>query len=157
MDIKPALAVLLPRAVQWAQEQEQMILDSGRKLARDEIAIARQVGVSQPEKIRLKSVSRVPVPRDFLLSQAAIAIGMDCENLSALTLFYGIFVREEEYNRKLLAHECRHVYQFEQHGSTLNFLREYLSDVLTVGYENSAFEKEAANVAEKYRSARLNS
>ncbi len=64
-----------------------------------------------------------------------------------MTLFYGIFLREGAYSRELLAHECRHVQQYERCGSITNFLEVYLFQVLTRGYEDAPLEKEAREVA----------
>lgn len=65
MDLEKTLPILLPKAVGWAEEQQRDILAFGRTLTADEIAAARAVGVSQPEMIRVKSVSSIPVPRSF--------------------------------------------------------------------------------------------
>ncbi len=150
MDLKTVVPLLLPRAVQWVEEQERDILTSGRVLRPDEIVTARAVGVSQSEKIRIKSVSAIPAPQDSLLAEAAVQAGLRWASMAGMTLFYGIFIREGTYSRELLAHECRHVHQYEQRGSITNFLQEYLSQALAWGYEDSPLEKEAREIAREY-------
>jgi hypothetical protein len=44
---------------------------------------------------------------------------------------------------QLLAHECRHVAQYEMAGSVAAFLTVYLHQLVTVGYDNSPFEIDA--------------
>ena len=156
MDLQVILPILLPKAIEWAELQQIDILTSGRPLTPGEIATARAVGVSQPEKIRVKSVASIPVPQDPLLAQAAVQAGLLGPNMAGLTLFYGIFIRDGTYSRNLLAHECRHVHQYEQRGSILGFLQEYIPQVLTSGYFNSPLEKEARDAAEQYELSRLN-
>jgi hypothetical protein len=45
--------------------------------------------------------------------------------------------------RRLVSHECRHVYQYETHGSIAAFLPIYLLQIATVGYVNAPFEQDA--------------
>jgi hypothetical protein len=47
---------------------------------------------------------------------AAIHIGLLGPNTAGRTVGYGIFIAER-CTPRLLAHECRHVYQYEQAGS----------------------------------------
>jgi hypothetical protein len=44
---------------------------------------------------------------------------------------------------RLLSHECRHVHQYEAHGSIAAFLPVYLEQIATVGYRNSPLEQDA--------------
>lgn len=153
MDLQAILPTLLPKAVEWAELQQVEILKTGRPLTADEILTARAVGVSQPDKIRVKPVFNIPVPQDPLLAQAAVQVGLLGPNTAGLTLFYGIFIREGTYSLNLLAHECRHVHQYEQRGSILGFLQEYIPQILTSGYVNSPLEKEARDAASGYELA----
>jgi hypothetical protein len=147
MDLKTALPFLLPKAVQWAKEQEQNILRSGRALTLKEIQTARAVGVVQPEQIRIKLVETIPQPQDPLLAQAAVQVGLLGSDTAGLTLFYGIFICTGTFSETLLAHECRHVYQYEQRGSIDAFLQEYIQQLVTYGYYDSPLEAEARKVA----------
>jgi hypothetical protein len=141
---------LISKAVEWATVQQRHILTSGRTLRANEIDTARAVGVSQPEKIRIKEVSSIPAPQDSVLAQTALQAGFIWDNMAGLTLFYGIFIREDSYDRELLAHECRHVCQYEQRGTIRAFLQEYIPQVLASGYDDAPLEKEAREAARKY-------
>ena len=141
---------LLPRAVQWVEELERDILAAGRVLTPEEIAIAQRVGVAQPERIRIRSVKTIAAPRDPELAEAAEKAGLCWATMSGLTAFYGIMLVEGDYTRELLAHECYHVRQYEEHGSIANFLEEYISQVLVWGYGDARLERDAREVARGY-------
>jgi len=151
IDLGKALPRLLPKAIAWAEEQQADILAAGFPLLPEQMAMARAVGVSHPENIRIKLVDRLPLPQDPELAEAAIQTGLIGPNMTGLTLFYGIFIcRRAQGSRNLLAHECRHVYQYEQQGSVATFLPQYLMQIVTVGYANAAFEQDANRSAAVY-------
>lgn len=151
IDLQRELPRLLPKAVEWAEEQQADILTVGFPLSPEEITIASEVGVAQPETIRIKLVEQLPLPRDPELATAALQTGLIGPNMAAMTLFYGIFVCRHAYGaRSLIAHECRHVHQYEQRGSIAAFLREYLPQIVTAGYANAPFEQDACFAAKAY-------
>ena len=151
IDLRTELPRLLPRAVAWAEEQQAAILASGFALSEEELAIARGVGVARPENLRIKLVDALPLPQDRALAAAAHDAGLLGSDMAGLTLFYGIYIcRRAHGNRNLLAHECRHVFQHEQYGSISAFLKEYLVQVVTVGYEDAALEEDARRAAAPY-------
>jgi len=54
------IETLLSPACAWVAEQERMILQSGIPLNKVQLADARQIGVSQAERVRLLSVTEFP-------------------------------------------------------------------------------------------------
>jgi hypothetical protein len=151
IDLSAALPRLLPKAIAWAEEQQADILVSGSPLSAEQLAIARDVGVARPESIRIKLVDRLPLPADRELAAAALQTGLLAPQMIGLTLFYGIFIcHGASGSRNLIAHECRHVYQHEQHGSIAAFLQQYLVQIVTVGYANAPFEQDACRAAVPY-------
>jgi len=46
-------------------------------------------------------------------------------------------------NARYLAHECRHVYQYEAVGSIAAFLAVYLEQIAKVGYWDAPFQQDA--------------
>ncbi|MGJ8723961.1 MAG: hypothetical protein ACSHYB_05335 [Roseibacillus sp.] len=144
---------ILPLATQWVEEQEKMILLQGEPLSEEGIADARLVGVSHPEKIRVLKVSVVPSPSDPVLSAAATATGLISPNTGGMALRYGIFIRTDCWGeRELIAHECVHTSQYERLGSVERFLRQYLTECLTVGYPEAPLEQEAVDKSATIRS-----
>jgi hypothetical protein len=140
--------VLLPLAVGWASKQEHRILQHGVPLTRAEIEDAEAVGVVYPGKVRLLPVKVVPWPGAGVLRAACKAVNFLTTTTRGLTLGYGIFIREDCWReRALIAHELVHTAQYERLGGTAPFLRQYLTECLTVGYNDSPLEKEAVIAA----------
>lgn len=137
------LALILPKTVDWAVKQEKKGLAGGRVLTLPELADARQVGVMTPEKIRLALVDEVPMPEDPLLHEVAIRTGLLNQDIAGLTLGYAIFITTRQLSRRLLTHECRHVYQYEVAGSIDQFMPEYLRQITTFGYLTAPLEIDA--------------
>lgn len=151
IDLMPILPRLLPKAVDWAERQQAVILSTGIPLTQEQAEIASAVGVDQPEKIRIKVVEKLPLPEDPELAEVARQTGLLGPNITGLTLFYGIFIcRRDDGNRNLIAHECRHVYQYEQYRSMSEFLQEYLRQIITVGYLKAPLEQDACKAAAIY-------
>lgn len=143
-DLRSSLPLLVPKAIAWAQAQSENAVRNGRPLDERLISIARRVGVSAPERIRILDVQYLPMPDDPQLKQAAVATGLLGSGMVGLTLGFGVLVCPS-YGKdiRLLSHEFRHVYQYEQAGSIANFLPAYLQQIATVGYQNAPFEMDA--------------
>ena len=60
-----------------------------------------------------------------------------------LTLGYGVYVCHGHGTVRLLSHEFRHVYQYEQAGSIAAFLPVYLQQIVTFGYNNAPMARGA--------------
>ena len=98
----------------------------------------------KPAQVRIEMVGdRLPMPEDPQLREAAMQAGMLGPGMAGLTLGHAIFICSGHRTRRLVSHELRHVYQYEQHGSIAAFLPVYLRQVLETGYENAALEKDA--------------
>ena len=143
MDLRTELPRLLPGAIAWAQSQAAHVAEVGVALNEAGLDLARRVGVANPQRIRLKVVNALPLPDDPTLSAAAIQAGLLGPNMVGLTLGYSIFVRDGHITARLVSHECRHVQQYETHGSIEAFLPIYLVQVITLGYANAPFELDA--------------
>lgn len=135
---------LLPLAANWVQRQEKRMLRIGVPLSGPELADARAIGVAESDRVRLLQLDRVPFPTDPMLKAAAAAIQFLTPATRGLALRYGIFVRSDCWrDRALIAHELGHVMQYERLDGILPFLRQYLSECLTIGYPEAPLEQEA--------------
>ena len=143
MDLQALLPVLLPRAIAWVKEQSDFILKSGSPLNNSGLALARAVGVTRPERVRVAVVSRLPLPSDPDLQQVALETGLLGPDMVGVTFGYGIYICEGHISNRLISHECRHVYQYEVAGSIDTFLPVYLEQIATVGYYNAPLELDA--------------
>ncbi|HPN01705.1 MAG TPA: hypothetical protein PKV03_09765 [Methylotenera sp.] len=142
-DLHTVLPLLIPKAIAWAQVQSSLIEKVGQPLNDSLLAIARSVGVMHPELIRVAEVSRLPLPEDPELQQAALESGLLGPNMVGMTFGYGIYVCHGHNTIRLLSHEFRHSFQYEQAGSIAAFLPTYLQQIVTVGYNNAPFEIDA--------------
>ncbi len=91
----------------------------------------------------MSEVTRIPLPDDPELRDAAFRAGMLGPGTIGLTLGYGIYIVKDHRSNRLVSHECRHVYQYEVAGSIAAFLPQYLEQVLSVGYAAAPFEIDA--------------
>lgn len=148
-DLRTVLPLIVPKAIEWAESQSLSIETTGQPLSSDQLDVARSVGVMFPELIRITEVSRLPLPEDPDLYHAALATGLLGQNMVGMTFGYGIYICHGHRNIRLLSHEFRHTFQYEQAGSIAAFLPTYLQQIATFGYDNAPFEMDA-RAYEKY-------
>jgi hypothetical protein len=145
-DLAAALPLLVPAAIAWAENQSKIVIEEGDALKEQGLALARRVGVRQPERIRVGVVDRVPLPDDVALRNAAIRAGLLGADTIGLTLGYAVLIcRGHEAAPRLLSHEFRHVHQYEIAGSIAAFLPGYLEQILAYGYADAPLEIDARN------------
>ncbi len=137
------LSVLLPRAIAWAESQSAIILQTGRPLTTALESLASNVGVTHPEKIRITETPELPLPEDSELRAAGLKLGLLGPHIAGSTFGYGIYVRKGYVTRRLLSHEFRHTYQYEQAGSIAAFLERYIEQIAATGYYDASFERDA--------------
>lgn len=134
---------LFDDAISWAEQAALIGLENGITLNDDQTQVAKQVGVIHHERIRLLQTDEFPFPRDAGLQKAAIEFGLLGPSTVGLTLGYTIFIRPSVFTSRILAHERRHVFQFECAGSLPAFLGEYLQQIVEHGYRNAPMEIDA--------------
>ena len=137
------LSRILPKAIAWAEARSTEILASGMPLSDFGSRLAHLAGVNRPELVRVAEVADIPFPEDPELREATLAAGLLGPGTIGLTLGYGIYIRQGHRSNRLLSHECRHVYQYEEAGSIAAFLPVYLEQILSVGYTAAPFEVDA--------------
>ena len=142
-DLRSILPQLLVPAIAWAETQSRQAQQEGQNLDPAGLVLAKRAGVKRPELVRVKTVDQLPLPAEPLLQQAALQTGLLGPGMVGLTLGYSIFVVRGHMTPRLLAHECRHVYQYEAYGSIAAFLPVYLEQIATVGYNDAALEQDA--------------
>lgn len=151
-EIIARLPLLFPLAVQWAAGQERRILAEGVSLTPTELQDAAAVGVLDVARVRLLPAAVIPRPDDPKLQAACDTINFLTMATRGLTLGHGIFIRQDCWrDRDLVAHELVHTAQYERFGGIEHFLRQYLAECLTVGYENSPLEREAQSAVAEIR------
>ena len=142
-DLAAVLPKLLPQAIEWVEFRSAEILSSGQPLTTEGINVARSVGVLDPNRIRVELVQSLPLPDDQKLRDVALQTGLLGPDMAGVTFGYGIYVCTDHVTNRLLAHECRHVFQYEDAGSIAAFLPVYLQEIVQYGYFESPFEVDA--------------
>jgi len=143
MDLQTLLPRLIPRAITWAEVIAADVASRGAALDVSGLSDARTVGVQRANSIRVLMVDRLPLPSDSELQAAALQTGLLGPEMAGLTLGYSILICHGQMCRRLLSHECRHVFQYEQAGSIASFLPLYLESIVQVGYWDCPFEQDA--------------
>jgi len=142
-DLATVLPKLLPQAIEWMELRSAEILSRGKPLTAAGIRIARSVGVLDPERIRVELVESLPLPDDQMLRDVALQTGLIDPDMAGGTFGYGIYARKDQATNRLLAHECRHVFQYEVAGSIATFLPAYLKEIVENGYFECPLEVDA--------------
>ena len=157
MPITPQqLEALLPRAADWVADMETDVLRNGEALNETELGFARRIGIATPEKIRLMRVECMPQPSDPTLAWAANETGLLGPSVAGVTFRYAIFVRSDFWRElRLVIHEMPHTHQYERIGGILPFLKQYISECVTAGYDNSPLELEARAVERRFTGRNL--
>ncbi|MBW8015127.1 MAG: hypothetical protein FVQ82_03000 [Planctomycetes bacterium] len=141
--------LLLPLASTWAEQQEEIIIREGEPLNDYQLQDARKLNIEYPERIRLLSVSNIPKPNDPILMAATDMTQLITSYTEGLTLRYGIFIRSDCWGkRELVIHELVHTSQYEKFGGFMPFLKQYLSECLSIGYPEAPLEQEAITKTE---------
>jgi hypothetical protein len=144
LDLHRNFDLLLEKAIDWVTDMEASALESGRELTSDERIDARLAGVSEPARIRVLTVSSLPLPEDRSLAEANAQLSLLSPGGLGMALGYAILLHENAgLDRRLLVHEFAHVAQYERLGGVEGFLREYLSEIIEVGYDKAPLEAEA--------------
>ncbi|HEY0858196.1 MAG TPA: hypothetical protein VGE16_14115 [Albitalea sp.] len=150
------LPLATPVVAAWARWQNRRILRDGEPLTPEQMQIASVVGVVHPERVRVLRVGRIPFPGGRPIDRLARRMGLPGLDVDGLTLGHGIFMRRGAATLRLLAHECRHVAQFEAAGSLRAFLADYLRQVSRHGYADAPYEVDARRAAAHWAHARAN-
>ena len=143
MDLQSLLPTLLPSAIACAEAQAARGIQARSALSQSGEVVARKVGVSRPDLVRIAVVDALPMPEDPMLRAAALQTGLLGPGIAGLTLGYAVFVWRGQETWRLLAHELRHVFQYEQAGSIAQFLPVYLGQIAQYGYSNAPLEQDA--------------
>lgn len=134
---------LLPRAIEWAESLETRLREAGSPLNPCQEAIASKAGIIRTDLVRVIEVERFPAPTDPELAKTAYVLGILSENAAGMAVGYAVVARKGYLNQRVLAHELRHVAQYERAGSVAAFLKVYLVELATYGYDRAPLELDA--------------
>jgi len=137
-----------PKAVRWATEMENAILESGHRLSPEHKKIAEAIGVRRLDDVRIIALDNIPLPSDPGLSRLATETGLITDKTVGMTFGHGILLKNGAIDRNLVVHELVHVMQYERFGGIEAFLKEYAKEVAFYpGYPHGPLEQEAERLA----------
>ncbi|KZN30522.1 hypothetical protein N480_06075 [Pseudoalteromonas luteoviolacea S2607] len=144
---------LLPQYIEWAHTIESQGLEVGTGLSKRELALAKEIGIKHPEKVKIVYVEEVPFPyENFALKTLGEALGFIGEGIvnNAQVFGYTIYVRNGfDLNKPKFAHELVHVLQMERMGMH-NVVTQHFSNLAEYGYNSAPLEVEAFEANKKY-------
>ncbi|MEE9373094.1 MAG: hypothetical protein V3V00_08585 [Saprospiraceae bacterium] len=135
----------------WTKRKEKYISDNGRSLNMYEIQIAKRLKIQNVTKIKILSVARITHPLSGTFSFLKLLTRAVISEPIGLTLGYSILIQKSNsYKVELIAHELVHIKQYEEKGSHVHFLKEYISQCIKYGYNNCPIEIEAHNISQSF-------
>ena len=148
--VKNKLDLLTPLALQWVNEIEQKYVNTGRSLNKEELQMARSLGVSQPEKVRVIVLKSFPDPgNNFLLLQTK-NYGLGASSEGGRTMGNIIMLKAQHKDKRwLMARELAHIVQQEKMGRNA-YVRRFIAEYEIVGRQRSPLELEARKIAMEY-------
>jgi hypothetical protein len=114
------------------------------------LLIAQQMGVLLPNNIRIIEQDGIPQPTIELLNKFRRQNNLLSSNTLGLTIGYNVFIKRGFITSVLLAHEFRHVHQYEQFGSIELMVKTYLEQLMQYGYANSPLELDADTMTQNF-------
>jgi len=142
-DVAAKVDGLFARALAWYDAIEAELLPQGRPLTDAEQDKARQLGVIQPERVRVVILEPFPLPEDPELLEAARSYGLGSRLEGGRTIGQVIMLKPRYRDSStILAHELIHVTQHDRLGRAA-FLRRYLVELEMMGYARAPLELEA--------------
>lgn len=144
---------LLPQYIEWAMKKDKEGSNIGTPLTKNELLLAKEIGIQYPEKVRIVYVDAVPYPyENAALKAMGESIGFIGEGIisRAQAFGYSIYVRRDyKIDRPGLAHELVHVLQIER-TDFASMVMQYASDRAKYSYADSPLEAEAFKANIKY-------
>jgi hypothetical protein len=142
-----SLVQVMDAAYSWAKQLFCDYYPKGRLLDQTETGLAILMGVEHPENIRILEVNDIPEPSDNCLVELRRYSGLLHSHSLGLSVRYLVFIRSGSIGRHILAHEFRHVYQYEKIGSLQKMIHQYLVEIIHFGYQNAPLEIDAVNTS----------
>lgn len=134
------------RIFNWLHDDEKRLAPQGRYLTEAETAVARQIGVHNPERIRIVVLDKMPLPESdrllrILVKKFTKKPNDDITEIARTIGYTIIFLKGYETHRPSLSANLKTVQMIEEEGRKA-FLKRYLTESLVLGFGNS-------NVSEK--------
>ncbi|MBT2335261.1 hypothetical protein J7E49_15250 [Variovorax paradoxus] len=142
-EVQSKVAQLLPKVEAWYSEVEIQLAPFGRPLTAEEARTAIELGVAEPEKVRVVVLDEFPMPKDEQLLGEAKKHGLGNWSEGGRSNGRVVLLKPRvAQSPAVLRHELVHLAQQDRMGRTA-FLRRYLIELEMMGYARSPLELEA--------------
>ena len=126
---------LIPHAVKWYDNVERTLYSKGRILTTAEKKQAKQLGVKNPDAVRVVILEKFPEPNEHTSTNNHFEGARAMGNI--------ILVKPRHKNNSVvLCHELVHIAQKDRLGLN-GFLKQYVLEREVLGYSRSLLENEA--------------
>lgn len=133
-----------PATMAWAISVNADTLAHGKPLSLCQAADALEVGVQNPDAVRILRVASLSEPDCPHFRLIAMQSGLDLGSSLGMALGYAVQIRHSALgDRRVLRHELRHVAQFEKSQGLNRFLEEYLAQMVQHSYRDAPLEVDA--------------
>jgi len=150
-EVKQKLEVLTPLTLEWFNDIEKQYLAKGRTLTTEEIQMARAIGVSRPEKIRVIILKDFPYPANETLMLHTKNYGMGSSAEGGRTMGNIIMLKAQRKDERwLLAYELAHIAQQEKLGRNA-YVRQFITELEMLGRKRAPLELNAQQIALEYK------
>jgi len=125
---------LVPLAMKWYSKVEESLYPKGRSLTEAEKNQAIELGIRNPERIRVLILEKFPEPKNQITNK---------HFEGARTMGNIILIKPQHKNNSvILCHELVHIAQIDRMGLK-QFLKRYALEREVLGYSRSLLENEA--------------
>lgn len=132
---------LAPSLARWSETREASILKKGQPLPDSLLHFAKDLGIHDPENLRVELQQKIPVPLPASIVSLAQKFGLPVFHPAGMCLGRGISC--QSLDDPLLRHELVHTLQYQRLGSHRTFMWHYLYQCLHHGYYQAPLEIEA--------------
>ena len=141
--VQKRIDLIVPYAVRNNRRLQAHALKVGKPLSAEAMALARELGVKNPEKIRIVIVNRIPKANTAEKLISATPLMSFTDKIVGIASGYGIYLDKEFAGRIwVLAHELVHVAQFERLGLE-GLTRQVVTEQLVLPGRLIPIEREA--------------
>jgi hypothetical protein len=149
VELTKKIDALMPLVIKWFNDTENNLYPKGRHLTNAEKKRAKELGVHNPDQVRVVILDKFPMPTDKVLLKKAKSYGLGSIFEGGRTMGNVILLKPKyKDNSIILSHELVHVAQYDRMGYK-NFLRRYLIEMEIMGYSRSPLELEAYDKQKK--------
>lgn len=146
-DVQDKQNTLTPLTLEWYKEIESKYISKGRKLTAQETNMARKIGVTNPEQIRVVILKDFPYPANSTLSNKVKQYGLGGSAESGRTMGNIIMLKARfKDERWMLAHQLSYVAQQEKMGRR-EFVRRFIAERELMGNHRGPMETTANKIA----------